>query len=106
MWRSWGRISDVFRASSAWPALHAESSAKTSSWHSDFLSSLFVLAARGILDPLTGALCQSAAVLVVIIKSARILRFGSEAIPGGRTRPDRAGASNERSLMAARSVGT
>jgi heavy metal translocating P-type ATPase len=36
---------------------------------------LILLAARGILDPLTGALAQSAAVLVVVANSARILRF-------------------------------
>jgi P-type E1-E2 ATPase len=36
---------------------------------------LILLAARGVLDPLTGALAQSAAVLVVVANSARILRF-------------------------------
>jgi P-type E1-E2 ATPase len=36
---------------------------------------LIPLAARGILDPLTGALAQSAAVLGVVINSARILRI-------------------------------
>jgi Cd2+/Zn2+-exporting ATPase len=45
---------------------------------------LIALAARGILDPLTGALAQSAAVLVVVANSARILRFGSKASPGPR----------------------
>src|SRR5581483_9441605 len=37
---------------------------------------LIVLAARGVLDPLTGALCQSAAVIVVVANSARILGLG------------------------------
>jgi heavy metal translocating P-type ATPase len=36
---------------------------------------LIVLAARGVLDPLTGALAQSVAVLAVVANSARILRF-------------------------------
>jgi Cd2+/Zn2+-exporting ATPase len=36
---------------------------------------LIVLAARGVLDPLTGALAQSLAVFAVVINSARILRF-------------------------------
>jgi Zn2+/Cd2+-exporting ATPase len=39
---------------------------------------LIVLAARGILDPLTGALCQSAAVLAVVANSARILGFAKQ----------------------------
>jgi P-type E1-E2 ATPase len=37
---------------------------------------LIALAARGLLDPLTGALAQSAAVLVVVANSARVLRLG------------------------------
>jgi Zn2+/Cd2+-exporting ATPase len=44
---------------------------------------LIALAARGILSPLTGALCQSVAVLVVVANSARILRFGAD---GGSSR--------------------
>ena len=36
---------------------------------------LIVLASQGILDPLTGALCQSVAVFAVVANSARILRF-------------------------------
>jgi len=36
---------------------------------------LIALAARGLLDPLTGALAQSGAVLAVVANSARILRF-------------------------------
>jgi P-type E1-E2 ATPase len=36
---------------------------------------LIALAARGLLDPLTGALAQSVAVVVVVANSARILRF-------------------------------
>ena len=36
---------------------------------------LIALATRGILDPLTGALSQSVAVLIVVANSARILRF-------------------------------
>jgi len=39
---------------------------------------LILLAARGILDPLTGALCQSAAVLAVVANSARILGFAKQ----------------------------
>ena len=39
---------------------------------------LIALAASGILDPLTGALAQSVAVLVVVANSARILRFGAQ----------------------------
>jgi Cu+-exporting ATPase len=42
---------------------------------------LIVLAARGVLDPLTGALAQSAAVLAVVANSARILRFRAELVP-------------------------
>jgi P-type E1-E2 ATPase len=38
---------------------------------------LIALAAWGILDPLKGALTQSAAVFVVVVNSARILRFES-----------------------------
>jgi heavy metal translocating P-type ATPase len=38
---------------------------------------LIALAARGVLDPLTGALAQSAAVVIVVANSARILRFSS-----------------------------
>ena len=38
---------------------------------------LIALAARGVLDPLTGALAQSVAVLAVVANSARILRFGA-----------------------------
>ena len=48
---------------------------------------LIVLAAFGILNPLTGALAQSVAVLAVVINSARILRFDSTAatvIGGGK----------------------
>jgi Zn2+/Cd2+-exporting ATPase len=40
---------------------------------------LIVLAMRGVLAPLTGALAQSAAVLAVVINSARILRFSDRA---------------------------
>jgi cation transport ATPase len=36
---------------------------------------LIVLAARGVLDPLTGALSQSVTVFAVVANSARILRF-------------------------------
>jgi len=36
---------------------------------------LIALAARGVLDPLTGALAQSVAVVAVVANSARILRF-------------------------------
>ena len=45
---------------------------------------LIALAAWGVLDPLTGALCQSAAVLAVVANSARILRFGNTGSPGLR----------------------
>jgi hypothetical protein len=44
---------------------------------------LIALAARGTLNPLTGALAQSVAVFVVVANSARILRFGV-------SKPDRA----------------
>jgi heavy metal translocating P-type ATPase len=40
---------------------------------------LICLAALGILDPLQGAVAQSAAVLVVVANGARILRFGGPA---------------------------
>jgi cation transport ATPase len=36
---------------------------------------LIALAAAGILDPITGALSQSVAVLAVVANSARILKF-------------------------------
>jgi len=42
---------------------------------------LIVLAAQGILDPLTGALCQSIAVFAVVANSARILRFAKRSSP-------------------------
>jgi Cu+-exporting ATPase len=42
---------------------------------------LITLAARGVLDPLTGALAQSVAVLAVVANSARILRFGGRIEP-------------------------
>jgi P-type E1-E2 ATPase len=42
---------------------------------------LILLAARGLLDPLTGALAQSAAVFVVVANSARILRLSNESSP-------------------------
>jgi Zn2+/Cd2+-exporting ATPase len=45
---------------------------------------LLALAARGILDPLKGALAQSVAVLVVVANSARILRFSN---PGSGNKP-------------------
>jgi len=40
---------------------------------------LIALAATGLLDPLTGALAQSIAVVAVVANSARILRFGPAA---------------------------
>jgi heavy metal translocating P-type ATPase len=40
---------------------------------------LIVLAARGVLDPLSGALAQGVAVFAVVANSARILQFGSAA---------------------------
>jgi Zn2+/Cd2+-exporting ATPase len=39
---------------------------------------LIALAARGVLNPLTGALSQSVAVFLVVANSARILRFGNQ----------------------------
>jgi Cd2+/Zn2+-exporting ATPase len=60
---------------------------------------LIVMAARGILDPLSGALAQSVAVFVVVANSARILRFGHAGAkpigspietPGQRVEPSRA----------------
>ncbi len=44
---------------------------------------LIVLAAGGIIAPLTGALAQSVAVVAVVANSARILRFGQESGSGG-----------------------
>jgi Zn2+/Cd2+-exporting ATPase len=45
---------------------------------------LIALAAKGVLDPLTGALAQSVAALAVVANSARLLRFetGGAAQPG------------------------
>ena len=40
---------------------------------------LIALAAGGVLDPLTGSLAQSAAVLAVVANSGRILRFAADA---------------------------
>ena len=49
---------------------------------------LIALAAWGLLDPLTGALSQSVAVLVVVANSARILRFSRPVPPEtGRAAP-------------------
>jgi cation transport ATPase len=45
---------------------------------------LIALAARGVLDPLTGALWQSVAVLVIVGNSARILRFGGPVRPAAK----------------------
>jgi heavy metal translocating P-type ATPase len=45
---------------------------------------LIVLAARGVLDPLSGALAQSVAVLAVVANSARILRLSSQPTPESR----------------------
>ncbi len=42
---------------------------------------LLSLAARGVLDPLRGALAQSVAVLIVVANSARILRFDNRDKP-------------------------
>ncbi len=42
---------------------------------------LLALAARGLLDPLKGALAQSVAVLIVVANSARILRFANPRSP-------------------------
>jgi len=39
---------------------------------------LIALAARGLLDPLTGALSQSLAVVAIVANSARILRFATQ----------------------------
>jgi heavy metal translocating P-type ATPase len=43
---------------------------------------LIALAAWGLLDPLTGALAQSVAVLAVVVNSARILQFSRPSPPG------------------------
>jgi heavy metal translocating P-type ATPase len=53
---------------------------------------LIALAARGVLDPLTGALAQSVAVLAVVANSARILRFASPR-PSGLRAPGAAQAA-------------
>jgi hypothetical protein len=47
---------------------------------------LIALAARGTLNPLTGALAQSIAVFVVVANSARILRFAAPDRPSPRER--------------------
>jgi P-type E1-E2 ATPase len=46
---------------------------------------LIALAARGVLNPLTGALAQSAAVFVVVANTARILRFGGQGASRARS---------------------
>jgi P-type E1-E2 ATPase len=46
---------------------------------------LIALAAQGILNPLTGALSQSVAVLAVVANSARILRFARPSTPNPTT---------------------
>src|SRR5581483_10225388 len=46
---------------------------------------LLALAARGVLDPLKGALAQSVAVLIVVANSARILRFANDSAHMSRT---------------------
>ncbi|HWE51444.1 MAG TPA: cation-translocating P-type ATPase [Bryobacteraceae bacterium] len=47
---------------------------------------LIGLAARGVLDPLTGALAQSVGVFAIVANSARILRFAAPPVPeGGET---------------------
>jgi Cd2+/Zn2+-exporting ATPase len=53
-----------------------------------FASVLIALAATGVLDPLTGALAQSLAVVAVVVNSVRILRFerGPAADVGSSTR--------------------
>ena len=48
---------------------------------------LIALAAWGLLDPLTGALAQSLAVLAVVANSARILRFGNQDALGSARMP-------------------
>ena len=52
---------------------------------------LLLLAARGVLDPLRGALAQSVAVLVVVANSARILRFDNRGKSGAAVDPTPAG---------------
>lgn len=42
-----------------------------------FALSIVLIAARGVLDPLTGALAQNAGVFVIVANSARILRFAA-----------------------------
>jgi Cd2+/Zn2+-exporting ATPase len=51
-----------------------------------FSIALIALAAGGILNPLTGALAQSVAVLAVVANSARILRSGAETTALARVR--------------------
>ena len=51
---------------------------------------LLALAARGVLNPLKGALAQSVAVLDVVANSARILRFQSEGAPQAEDKTDAA----------------
>jgi P-type E1-E2 ATPase len=65
-------------------------------WLTFGLSILLIgLAARGVLDPLQGALAQSAAVIAVVANSARILRFATHD-PQSAVEPA-AGASSQAS---------
>jgi P-type E1-E2 ATPase len=48
-----------------------------------FAAALIALAAMGVLDPLAGALSQSAAVIAVVVNSARILSFDRRGLPAG-----------------------
>jgi Cu+-exporting ATPase len=46
-----------------------------------FAAVLIALAAMGVLDPLTGALAQSVAVIAVVVNSTRILSFERRSVP-------------------------
>jgi Cd2+/Zn2+-exporting ATPase len=51
---------------------------------------LIILAAWGLLDPLTGALAQSVAVLAIVVNSARILQLSRPSLPGDEGLPKEA----------------
>jgi Zn2+/Cd2+-exporting ATPase len=56
---------------------------------------LLALAARGVLDPLQGALAQSVAVLLVVANSAGILRFANQDAPETATSVAQDGTSTD-----------
>jgi P-type E1-E2 ATPase len=70
---------------------------------------LLALAAKGLLNPLKGALAQSVAVLVVVANSARILRFSNQSAPAPVAAPvdigtDSASREGEKATVAHETV--